>query len=494
MKRISWGSSEYTAKERGSFKTDMQRQRRIFWAKTGVILAAVPFLMWAYEYGPNPGYSGVPKENGTCLQAGCHVGTLNGSTGSLSVTFPGGMTYTPGVKQHLIVTVSDSDTTQKAWGFQLTPRLASNSATMAGSVASTDANTLLMCSDANLFSAVTQNYNGQPQTCPSTAKPALTLQYIEHSLQGYQANLNKTGGTYEFDWTPPATDQGSVIIYIAANAGPGGAPNQNNAHIYTKTYTLTSAAASPTPAVTKVVSASGFGGFSTITPGTYIEITGTNLASNTRIWAGTDFNGVNAPQSLDNTSVSIGGQSAFVYYISPTQVNALVPSGVVNGSQQLTVTAGGVTSAAFTVTVASLEPGLLALPQTPWLNGTKQYVVAQTTDNAFVLPAGTTISGYTVRPAKPGETLTIYGIGFGAVTPTIAFGQIATQLNSLTNPVTMQVNGSTATLSYQGLAPNFVGLYQFNVVVPAVADGDWPLTFTQAGNKGTQTLLLSVHQ
>jgi len=256
--------------------------------------------------------------------------------------------------------------------------------------------------------------------------------------------------------------------------------------------------------VSKVVSASGFGDFSKIAPGTWIEITGTNLASNTRIWAGGDFSGVNAPQSLDGTSVSIGGQPAFVYYISPTQVNALVPGNVVSGSQQLTVTAGGAASAAFTVAVSALEPGLLALPQSPWLNGSTQYVVAQTcdagktcllaTDLTFILPAGTSIPGYPVRPAKPGETLTIYGIGFGPVTPDIPVGQIVGASNQLVNAVQMQVNKVPATLTYAGLAPSQVGLYQFNMVVPAVPDGDWPLTFTQNGTAGTQTLTLSVHQ
>jgi len=161
----------------------MQRQRKIFWAKTAVIFAAIPLLIWAHEYGPDPGYCGVPNELGNCLAVGCHTGTLNGSTGSVSVAFPNGLTYSPGVKQHLVVTISDSTTSQKAWGFQLTPRLAGSTGTMAGSLASTDGNTLLMCSDANLFTELAVNFTaGQSQVCPSTNKPALTLQYMEHSM------------------------------------------------------------------------------------------------------------------------------------------------------------------------------------------------------------------------------------------------------------------------------------------------------------------------
>ena len=130
----------------------MERQRKLFWAKTGIILGAVPVLIWAHEYGPDAGYAGVPKELGTCLNSACHTGTLNPSAGKVTVTgFETGNTYTPGVKQHLTVTISDSNG-PRAWGFQLTAREASSITTLAGSFASTDQFTTLMCADATLFS------------------------------------------------------------------------------------------------------------------------------------------------------------------------------------------------------------------------------------------------------------------------------------------------------------------------------------------------------
>jgi uncharacterized protein (TIGR03437 family) len=479
----------------------MERKRKLFIAKTAVILGVIPVLIWAHAAGPDVGKAGVPGES-TCAESECHVGTaINGGGGSVAITFPNGSSYTPGVKQHLVVTISDP--AQKKWGFQATARLASNSKTQAGSFTSTDRFTAVVCgANATDPGEVFLDF-GASQNCPA-AKP---LAYAEHTSAGSD-RIQQGSQTYEFDWTPPATNVGNVVIYVAGNAANNdGQPTGD--HIYTKTYTLTPAAAGgSTPAVTKVVSASGFGGFSAITPATWIEITGTNLAGNTRIWTGNDFSGVDAPISLDGTKVTIGGQSAFTYYISPTQVNALVPSNVTTGSQQLTVTNGTVTSASFPVTVNALEPGLLALPQAPWLAGTKQYVVAQTcavakgctlaTDLTFILPTGTSIPGYPVRPAKPGETLTIYGIGFGPAIDSsngnVPAGQIVTVANQLVNQVQMQVNGVPTSLAYAGFAPSQVGLYQFNLVVPTVPDGDWPLTFTQNGNKSTQTLLLSVHQ
>jgi uncharacterized protein (TIGR03437 family) len=66
-----------------------------------------------------------------------------------------------------------------------------------------------------------------------------------------------------------------------------------------------------------IVSAGAFGAFTSIAPGSWIEIYGSNLAIDSRSWAGSDFNGVNAPTSLDGTKVTIEGQSAFIDYISP---------------------------------------------------------------------------------------------------------------------------------------------------------------------------------
>ena len=116
----------------------------------------------------------------------------------------------------------------------------------------------------------------------------------------------------------------------------------------------------PAPVVNGVISASAFGAFGDIAPGTFIEIYGTNLATGNRTWGGSDFTGSTAPTSLDGTSVQIGGKAAFIYYISAGQVDVLVPGGVPAGVAPLAVTAGGVTSAPYQATVSSTEPGLLA--------------------------------------------------------------------------------------------------------------------------------------
>src|SRR3954468_1600732 len=99
----------------------MSRKRMLFLGKTAAIMAAIPLLIWASVDGPQPGSSGAPGEL-TCNQAKGHVGTnVNAGGGSVKVPFPNAGHYVPGVKQHLVVTISDP--AQRVWGFQLTARL-----------------------------------------------------------------------------------------------------------------------------------------------------------------------------------------------------------------------------------------------------------------------------------------------------------------------------------------------------------------------------------
>ncbi len=110
-----------------------------------------------------------------------------------------------------------------------------------------------------------------------------------------------------------------------------------------------------------VISASAYGGFSALAPGTWMEIYGTNLANVTsQTWGSADFKGNAAPTALGGTTVTIGGQPAFIDYVSPTQVNAQVPSNIAPGSQPVVVTTPGGSSAAYSIAVNATEPGLLA--------------------------------------------------------------------------------------------------------------------------------------
>jgi uncharacterized protein (TIGR03437 family) len=254
----------------------------------------------------------------------------------------------------------------------------------------------------------------------------------------------------------------------------------------------------PTIKAGGVISASAFGASSSIAYGSWIEIYGSNLAADTRSWATSDFsgpNGVNAPTSLDRTAVTVAGQSAFVDFISPGQVNAQVPANTGTGNLQVTVSTAAGTSAAISVNVNTVQPGLWAPAQ--FIVGGKQYVGATHLDGTFVAPPGALPAGYTSSYAKPGETIIFYGVGFG--TSGVPPGQIVEAADTLSQPIQFNFGATAAGVPlYSGLAPKFVGLYEFYVVVPSVANSDFvPLTFTLGTGSppvtGSQTLYTAVH-
>jgi len=260
------------------------------------------------------------------------------------------------------------------------------------------------------------------------------------------------------------------------------------------TALMQSVAGAVPPTIASVITASDFGGSPSVAPGSFIEIYGANLAATTRQWNRADFDGLNAPVSLDGVSVTVGGQSAFVCYISPGQVNALLPSGIGTGPQPLTVAYNHISSAPFSITASGAQPALWA--PASFRVGDRQYVAAVFPDfKTFVLPPGT-IPGVVSRQAHPGETIVLLGIGFGAVTPYVPAGSIVSELNRLAAPIAISFGQTPVNPVYAGLMPSSeaVGLYQFNVVVPDIPDDDAvPISFTLGGAPGTQSLFTAVN-
>ena len=270
-------------------------------------------------------------------------------------------------------------------------------------------------------------------------------------------------------------------------------PSTGNVYIADSGNNVVRQMAPSGPSVGGVASAGQFGALPAAAPGSWIEIYGANLATNVRSWTGSDFTngGLTAPTALDGNAVTIGGQPAYLDYISGGQINAQVPSGVGTGAQPLVVTNANGGKATFTVTVNAVEPGLYA--PSSFVIGGKQYAGAVANDGVtFILPPGA-ISGITSQRANPGDRITFYGVGFGPVTPAISAGQVVTAQNALPT-FQMQIGGTPATVQYAGLAPGAIGLYQINVFVPtsAAANDLTPVTFTVNGTSGTQTLYIAV--
>jgi uncharacterized protein (TIGR03437 family) len=403
------------------------------------------------------------------------------------------LTYTPGVAQQLSVTIADSATTQKSWGFQLTPRVASAPGTMAGTLtAAADGSTQIMYSEPNLeIFCAPGSMTGQNPGCKGPTDPTdYSLQFVEHSDSGYMASVGTTGSyTYSFTWTPPATDVGNITIYVAGNAGTGlrvtaGAPPAGD-HIYSNQYTLTPAGVGPTPSIASAGVVNGASFQTGVVPNSWITIQGTNLYSGTAdTWANAIVNG-NLPTELDGVTVSVGGQLAYIYYVSGTQINAIAPN-VGTGSLSVTVANSAGTSNAMTAVSATVQPAFFL-----WPGG---YAVATHTDFSYAVKNGT-FSGTTTTPANPGETVILWGTGFGPTTPPFPVGieapSTATYLTS--SPVTVTVGGVAASVYATALAPGFASLYQVAVTVPAsLAPGDYPVVASIGGAQSPSTTLITV--
>jgi uncharacterized protein (TIGR03437 family) len=246
-----------------------------------------------------------------------------------------------------------------------------------------------------------------------------------------------------------------------------------------------------------VMSAFQYGAFDALAPGTWIEIYGTNLASGTREWSTADFSGDTAPLSLDGVSVTIGGRPAPISYISPGQVNVQVPSDTPPGNANVTVTKDSRVAIPYSIPVNSVEPGLLSIPNFHIAAISPRYVVALFPDFVTYVQASGLDASLPSRPAKAQDVVILFGIGFGPVSPEIPAGRIARQLTSLPS-FEVQINGVSAKVGYAGLLPGSVGLYQFNVEVPAgvlrpgQAAGPVPLTFSVNGVPGAQPLLIGI--
>jgi uncharacterized protein (TIGR03437 family) len=321
-----------------------------------------------------------------------------------------------------------------------------------------------------------QKFAGQP--CAMTPN----FQYIEHTTEGTRLGT-PSPVSFEFDWTPDAAITGDLLFYVAANAANGDGTNFGD-HIYFKTVTLNQAAAtSPTINTGGVVNSAGFG--STVASGGWVSILGSSLATNTRPWNSSDFQNGIAPTQLDGTSVSINGQPAFVGYISPTQVNVQAPDDKSVGPIQVQVTANGQTSSQAAAQLANFSPALFL-----WQS---KYAVAQHADYNAVGPPGL-FPNVTTTPALPGEAVVLYGTGFGPTNPAVPAGVLTSHAVPLANPVTAQIGGIDAEVSYAGLAAGFAGLNQINITVPDTApDGDLPLVLN-IGGVATPTALVTVQR
>jgi uncharacterized protein (TIGR03437 family) len=181
-------------------------------------------------------------------------------------------------------------------------------------------------------------------------------------------------------------------------------------------------------------------------------------------------------------SVEMNGIAVPLLFVGPGQVNLQVPWELQGQSAvSIDVLANGVRSPSITTSIASVAPAIFTLNQ-------------QGTGQGAILIAGTGIvAGSTGRPAMVGNMIEIYLTGLGPVTNPPATGaQAGTQSKTITTP-TVTIGNVSATVSYSGLAPTFVGLYQVNVQIPAGVTPDTSVpVILSINNVASNTVTIAV--
>jgi len=243
--------------------------------------------------------------------------SVNGSQGSVKILLPNGNSYMPGVTQHIMVQVSDPQ--QRRWGFQMSARLKSDLANgQAGDFKPTDSFTQVICD------------SGEPKPCSDSA----VVQFIEHTAAGTRPG-NTGGATFEFDWTPPTTDSGNIVLYAAGNAANGNG-SQLGDHIYNTSVEITAAVPStppPSPSLIPVAKytvqnlVSDIPGFAAQTDpnltnpwGIALNPTGPFWISNNRSGTSTLYNGTGQPFPVANAlvvKIPAGAPTAQVFNGTP---------------------------------------------------------------------------------------------------------------------------------------------------------------------------------
>jgi uncharacterized protein (TIGR03437 family) len=216
-----------------------------------------------------------------------------------------------------------------------------------------------------------------------------------------------------------------------------------------------------------IVSAATFAqGTAGLAPGSLASLFGTSLSS---VSGGTSQ--IPLPTTLNNVTVNVNSRLAPLVYVSPQQINFQIPWEIAAPSQAaIVVNAGGVNSAATTLSVGTASPGIFTISQTG--AGQGAILIA----NTATLAGPVSIPG--AQPAAKGQAVSVFCTGLGAVSQSQTSGQPASGVLANTTILpTVMIGGQPAAVSFSGLAPGFVGLYQVNVTVPVNAPSGDAVSF-----------------
>lgn len=193
-----------------------------------------------------------------------------------------------------------------------------------------------------------------------------------------------------------------------------------------------------------------------IAPGSLVSLFGTELAAGLA-----QADSIPLSTTIGGVSVTFNGVKAPLYFVSSGQINAQVPWEVAGASNlNVVVQRGSASSPAATVSQVGAAPGLFMVPNS-------SQAIAINGDGTLAAAPGA-ISGLNTHPAKSGDVLIIYATGLGAVNPPVQSGfDSMDQLRRTAGSPAVSIGGVSANVAFSGLTPQFPGVNQLNIVVPA---------------------------
>lgn len=217
-----------------------------------------------------------------------------------------------------------------------------------------------------------------------------------------------------------------------------------------------------------------------LTPNGLATVYGRNLAYSTvavsleQVGAGT------LPYKLGGIQITVGLWLAPLLYVSPTQINFLIPADLAPGQTALAITRQS-TSTQVQITVLEAAPALFVVD-----NGK---LAATHADGKLI-----TVEA----PAKPGEIIVIYGAGLGRTEPRQKDGvipRVAASILLLDRlRIVLDEQPLTAdSILYAGITPGYPGLYQINIRLPeTIRKKDPELRVLMADQTSQRSLALHV--
>lgn len=195
-----------------------------------------------------------------------------------------------------------------------------------------------------------------------------------------------------------------------------------------------------------------------VAPASLASLYGTNLATRTATAGSQPLPLTLGDATLALTDATGIERAAPLVYVSPVQINFLVPDGTAPGAAKLVVTSGTATQT-FTAAVAAVAPLLFSLDGTGGGLAAASAIQTQANDPALQAP----ISVY----ACTGSQCVAVPIDLGVDTPTYLtlYGTGIRNRSGLQN-VTATVAGMPAPVKYAGPTPGFTGLDQVNILLP----------------------------